>query len=308
MKPHDFVRCFWILFLYTSIHSCQQTAARNQPTTTVNHKAYKTIVPLLNAYAHNDYWQKRPLHDALENGYTHIEVDIFKVADEFVVAHLIPFFRQGKTLENMYLQPLYDRIQKNKGFVYPGYSQPITLMVDIKLNGESTYRALKRLLKRYKSVLTSYENGVLVERQITVVLSGSKPFQQLPKEKVRYAFIDEDLKKIQTSKYNNKVCPIASCKFSSLIQVNEDGSLALSEKQKLMQFVIIAHQQGKKVRLWATPEKEILWNELLECGVDLINTDRLVSLKTFLVNRTQTEKVPVVSIHHSSPTVLADRK
>jgi hypothetical protein len=308
MKPYDLVRCFWIFFLYASLHSCQQIAARNQPSPSSSNESDKIVVPLMNAYAHNDYWQKRPLYDALENGYTHIEVDIFKVADEFVVAHLIPFFRQGKTLENMYLQPLYERIQKNKGFVYPGHSQPITLMVDIKLNGESTYRSLKRLLRRYRSVLTSYENGVLYERQITVVLSGSKPFQQLPDEKIRYAFIDEDLKKIQTSKYGNTICPIASCKFSSLIQVNEDGSLAVSEQQKLKQIVTIAHQQGKKVRLWATPEKEILWKELLECGVDLINTDRLVSLKTFLVNRTQAEKMPVVSVHHSSPTVLADRK
>jgi hypothetical protein len=308
MKPYDIVRCFWILSLYVSIHSCQQIAARNQSPQTSATPTNNIIVPLANAYAHNDYWQKRPLYDALENGYTHIEVDIFKVADEFVVAHLLPFFRQGKTLENMYLQPLYDRIKKNKGYVYPGYTQPITLMVDIKLNGEATYKSLKRLLKRYRSILTSYENGVLRERQITIVLSGSKPFQQLPQETVRYAFIDEDLKKIQTSTYSNDVCPIASCKFSSLIQANEDGSLAVSEKQKLTAFVMAAHEQGKKVRLWATPEKEVLWNDLLECGVDLINTDRLISLKTFLVNRTQTEKMPVVSVSHSSPTVLADRK
>lgn len=307
MKPYDLVKCFWIFLLYASIHSCQQIAARNQSSKTLSVDE-NNIIPLANAYAHNDYWQKRPLWDALDNGYTHIEVDIFKVADEFVVAHLIPFFRQGKTLESMYLQPLYERIQKNKGYVYPGYSQPITLMVDIKLNGESTYRSLKRLLKRYRSILTSYENGVLHERQVTVVLSGSKPFQQLPTEKIRYAFIDEDLKKIQSSKYTKDICPITSCKFSSLIEINDDGSLDISEKQKLTQFVTTAHQQGKKVRLWATPEKEILWNELLECGVDLINTDRLISLKTFLVNRTQTEKMPIVSIGHPSPSILADRK
>ena len=34
-------------------------------------------VPLPNAFAHNDYSHKRPLHDALANGYTNIEADVF---------------------------------------------------------------------------------------------------------------------------------------------------------------------------------------------------------------------------------------
>ncbi len=37
--------------------------------------AQKTILP--NAYAHNDFWHKRPLLDALQNGFRYIEVDIF---------------------------------------------------------------------------------------------------------------------------------------------------------------------------------------------------------------------------------------
>ena len=45
---------------------------------------------------------------------------------------------------------------------------------------------------------------------------------------------------------------------------------------------------GEKVRLWASPEKKIVWDELLKCGVDLINTDRLATLRKYLNSNTVT--------------------
>lgn len=296
------------------LFSCQQIAVQGQdsPTAPVVQAAVKSnakaLVPLGQAYAHNDYWHRRPLFDALDNGYTHIEVDIFKVGDEFVVAHLFPFFRQGKTLESLYLRPIYEHIIKNKGYIYPGYEEPITLMIDIKLSGESTYRALKRLLKKYESILTSYENGQLIKKQVTIVLSGSKPFSGIRGEQKRLAFIDEDLKKIETSKFTINTCPIASSNYRSLFNWNGDGEMPTEEKKKLLDYVNKAHEQGKKVRLWASPEKEKVWAALLECGVDLINTDELVSLKTFLLNKAKFDKMAVVSIDHASPAILANRK
>ena len=90
----------------------------------VPEKSSGNFIPLPNGYAHNDYWHKRPLLDALENGYTHIEVDIFHLGDEFIVAHLFPFFKQDKTLENLYLKPLSEHIARNKGVVYANFNQP----------------------------------------------------------------------------------------------------------------------------------------------------------------------------------------
>ena len=240
-------------------------------------------IPLPNAYAHNDYWHKHPLLDALENGYTHIEVDIFHVGNEFIVAHLFPFFRHTKTLENLYLKPLYDHINKNNGVVYANYHQPIILMIDIKLNGNSTYHALKKLLEKYRSVLTSYENGKIIQRQVTIVLSGSKPYDSVMKDETRFAFIDEDLRKISENKFKSFVCPIASCPYSSLLNWDGHDKISGEEKERLLSYVRLAHMQGKKVRLWASPEKEAVWRELLKCGVDLINTDDLIMLRKFLL-------------------------
>ena len=63
---------------------------------------------LPNAYAHNDYWHKRPLLDALENGYSYVEADIFLLNGNLVVSHILPFLKKKRTLEKLYLKPLND--------------------------------------------------------------------------------------------------------------------------------------------------------------------------------------------------------
>ena len=45
-------------------------------------------VPLPNAFAHNDYSHKRPLHEAMENGYTNMEADVFLHGLIFCLAFL----------------------------------------------------------------------------------------------------------------------------------------------------------------------------------------------------------------------------
>src|ERR1700761_1010538 len=71
--------------------------------------------PLVNGFAHNDYRHKHPLYDALDNGFTNIEADIFLEDSSLVVAHVCPFFRRGKTLEKLYFKPLYEQVMKNGG-------------------------------------------------------------------------------------------------------------------------------------------------------------------------------------------------
>ena len=56
----------------------------------------------------------------------------------------------------------------------------------------------------------------------------------------------------------------------------------------LREIVQKAHEKGRLVRFWATPDnpspaREALWRELLSVGVDLINTDDLKGLRQFLL-------------------------
>lgn len=242
-------------------------------------------IPLPNAFAHNDYFHKRPLFDALENGYTNIEADIFLADDNLIVAHINPFFRSDKTLEALYLKPLAEYIAKNNGQVYKGYDEPVILMIDIKTGADNTYSKLKTLLKKYSSILSGYNHGNVIKRAVTIVLSGHKPYKMIRAEEDRLAFIDEDLRKTSQDTTSANVYKLSSCKYSKILKWEGQGGLPDDERKRLCTYVAMAHRFGKKVRLWASPENSIVWEELLKCGVDLINTDKLVSLKRFLLSR-----------------------
>lgn len=239
--------------------------------------------PLENGFSHNDYRRKHPLLDAEQNGFTHIEADVFLFGGKLVVAHVNPFFKGKRTLENLYLQPLLEKVSQNNGRFYEGYDKPITLMIDIKTNGNRTYAALKPLLEKYRSILSSCDSGRVTTRAVTIVLSGHKPYNILKGEESRLAFIDNDLRKglIDTT---SKVFTMASCKYSKLLKWKGSGCISDREKEKLMRYVSIAHQNGERVRLWASPDNKAVWKEMLNCGVDLINTDKLVPLRNFLIS------------------------
>lgn len=239
-------------------------------------------VPIPNAFAHNDYWHKRPLYDALNNGYMHIEADIYLRNNKLIVAHVLPFFKKKKTLEQLYLKPLLETINgTNKEISCPVYS--IMLMIDIKSDADKTYVKLCQLLSKYKHILTSYENGVVTNRQVTVVITGNKPYELLKTQSARFAFIDEDLMKSRNDTVSPGLYQTASCKYSSMINWDGNGKMPEKDRSRLLKYVAIAHQYQKKVRLWASPEREEVWKALLDCGVDLINTDKLSELKNFLL-------------------------
>ncbi len=240
------------------------------------------VIVLPNAHSHNDYLQKHPLTDALNNGFASIEADVFLIKGELRVAHVHPFFRKPKTLETLYLKPLYDSIGLHKGSVYSNSKQEIILLIDIKSNASETYESLKPLLEKYKSVVSNFKNGIITAGAVTIVLTGNKPYDDIKKETMRYAFIDEDLRNMNSEK-STTVFVMASSKYSNVLKWKGKGNIPAEEKQKLTALVNQAHLQGKKVRLWASPENTVVWEELLNCGVDLINTDKLEEFKKFLI-------------------------
>lgn len=236
---------------------------------------------LSHGFAHNDYWHKRPLYDALDNGYSHIEADIYLRKGKLIVAHVLPFFKKKKTLEQLYFKPLLQSVQgRNKLLAAP--VAPITLMIDIKSDADKTYAALEQLLKKYSAILSSYDNGQITYRQVTIVITGHKPYKIIKAQNSRLAFIDEDLLKVGQDTLSTGVYQTASCKYANLITWQGEGEMPAKEKERLCSFISIAHKNEKKVRLWASPENSSVWQALLDCGVDLINTDKLVALRDFL--------------------------
>lgn len=242
---------------------------------------YPQNISLPNAYAHNDYWHKRPLYDALDMGFTHIEADIYLRDNKLVVAHVLPRLRMHKTLDSLYLKPLLACINGiGKDNHCPDF--PVTLMIDIKSDANETYLALKQLLEKYRPFLSVCKGGIFKQGKITIVLTGHKPIALLKAEKDRLAFVDEDLLQVKKDTLGQNFYQTASCRYSHILNWKGNGPIPYIEHQRLCTYVAEAHRYGKKVRLWASPENSMVWRALLDCGVDLINTDQLEKLKDFL--------------------------
>jgi len=243
--------------------------------------AQNSILP--NAYAHNDYWHKRPLLDALDNGFRYVEADVYLRNNQLVVAHILPRFKKIKTLEELYLIPLMKYVAGYENAPQQSGKNPccLTLMIDIKSGAVRTYVALALLLEKYKSILSSYQDGQLTTRNVTVVITGHRPTELISEQKSRLVFMDEDLKQAGKDSSVN-IYPIASCKYSSVLKWKGKGAISSDEVQQLKIYVAEAHKNGRKVRLWASPENKRVWSELLKCNVDLINTDKLTTLRKFL--------------------------
>lgn len=237
---------------------------------------------LPHAYAHNDYWHKRPLLDALDNGFTHLEADIYLRHSRLIVSHNPPFLRRKRTLEQLYFRPLLQRFIQDSA---NGQSSmdTIVLMIDIKSRGGRTIRALNRFLDKYKPVLSSYEDGKITLRNLTLVVTGHRSLSSLDIAGPQYLFIDADLKRFDPREERSDLYLTASCRYSGLLRWKGKGRIPPAQQQRLKALIERAHSIGAKVRLWGSPDNTPVWDFLMSCGVDLINTDKLVALRDYFV-------------------------
>ncbi len=77
--------------------------------------------------------------------------------------------------------------------------------------------------------------------------------------------------------------PWISDRWTAHFRWQGEGPIPAAERAKLQKLVQEAHQHGRLVRFWATPELVPVWRELRSAGVDLINTDKLAELQRFLL-------------------------
>ncbi|MDP6859107.1 MAG: phosphatidylinositol-specific phospholipase C/glycerophosphodiester phosphodiesterase family protein [Verrucomicrobiales bacterium] len=239
------------------------------------------VTPIRQGHAHNDYEQERPLFDALDNGFCSIEVDIFLVEGKFLVGHDKKDLRPEKTIQNLYLNPLRERIRKNRGRVYEG-GPPITLLIDVKSDGPETYSRLRTLLAKYSDILSGLDNGKWIKRAVNAVISGNRAKDMIAADVSRCAGIDGRLSDIESSVPPN-LMPLISDRWGSHFKWRGEGEFSKEERSKLQAIVKKVHQGGRRIRFWATPDTVPMWRELNEAGVDIINADNLSGLRQFLL-------------------------
>ena len=247
--------------------------------------ADQDVQPLNRAHAHNDYYHDRPLLDALSHGFCSVEADVFLVGDQLQVAHSRRELDPEKTLARLYLDPLKRRVAANGGRVFPN-GPTFTLMIDIKSSGTETYQAIHTELAKYRSMLTSIDDGKVTERAVQVVVSGNRDIETIAASQPRYVGIDGRLSDLDTEMPAH-LMPMISDNWRSHFKWRGEGKIPSSDLMKLRDAVTKSHSAGRRVRFWATPESPSVWALLNDAGVDAINTDKLAELATFLRSHTQ---------------------
>jgi hypothetical protein len=248
------------------------------------HAESAVVAPLAQAHAHNDYLHKRPLLDALDQGFTSVEADIFLVDGKLLVAHSVREQRPERTLQALYLDPLRERVKAGGGRVYPSGAAddaPFHLLIDLKSAGVPTYQALAKVLEQYADILSVVRDGKLEPKAVSVTISGDRPHELMASESLRYAGYDGRVSDLD-SDVSADFMPLVSDSWGSQFKWRGQGPLSEAERAKLVELVSKAHARGRKIRFWAAPDRSDAWRELHAAGVDLINTDDLEGLARFL--------------------------
>lgn len=238
--------------------------------------------PLLRAHAHNDYLHPRPLHDALAHGFNSVEVDVHLVGDDLLVAHDLEDVDPERTLESLYLAPLRAQVAAGEGAVHPG-APPLLLLIDIKSGAEATYARLHPLLRSYADILTITVGDLVVEGPVLAVISGNRPRTALLAAPVRFAAYDGRLSDLEeNASLPSSFMPLVSDSWSELTEWDGTGAPPPGLRTRLEELAERAHAQGRRLRIWGTPDRPDVWELLRRAGVDLINSDDLAGLSRFL--------------------------
>lgn len=239
------------------------------------------VEPLLSGHAHNDYVHARPLFEALENGFTSIEIDVYLYKGELKVSHLAVGLDKKATIQQLYLDPIKKVIEGNGGTVYKGYQTPVIFMIDFKTGSTETYLKLKEVLKNYESIITGYKgDSVIHQRAINILISGHSPIAELMKEDTSLATVDGDVFAMSNAVYD-KVITRYSSGWEKYFSWKGKGEIPFEEKQQLDFLVEKAHAKHKDIRFYHIPDKPKVWKILFDAGVDWINTDKLKEYRRY---------------------------
>ncbi|MPZ54864.1 MAG: hypothetical protein GEU79_19425 [Acidimicrobiia bacterium] len=250
-------------------------------TATTTESAPPATMGLARAHAHNDYEHERPLLDALSHGFTSVEADVWLSDGDLLVAHDNAETTPDRTLRSLYLDPLSELASQRDGVIFPEGPDTMTLLVDVKSDADPTFEALEDQLAEYENLVTTFGPHGVEIGAVTVVVSGNRSETLLEVDASLHAAYDGRLDNLDTP-VSGRV-PLISHNWTEVFSWSGTGETPTDEQDELSEIVASAHEAGRRVRFWNTPEREDLWGELVAAGVDMINTDRLAELEEFLL-------------------------
>ncbi len=222
-----------------------------------------------NIHSHNDYQQAHPFWGAHSLQAGSIEADLYLHKGELIVAHLPSEINPEHTLVKLYLMPLQQQQKMGKNY-------PFQFLIDLKTPASPTLDSLVSQLSRFPEL---FGEG----KSTKVVISGSMPTPAQFSSYPSWISFDGRFEQTYDAKTLKRV-GLFSAPFSLVSRWDGKGLFPKEDREKTVDYVNRAHQQGKKVRFWGTPDNEAVWRELMALGVDWIGTDRPQVLADYFKN------------------------
>ncbi|WP_294318632.1 alkaline phosphatase [uncultured Chryseobacterium sp.] len=226
-----------------------------------------------NAHSHNDYMQDVPFWNAYYAHFGSIEADVFLVKDQLWVAHTEKELSPDRTLDSLYLKNISRQLKLNNGHIYSEGSQKLQLLIDIKRDEKASLAALINTLKKYPEITGNPE--------IKIVITGERPKPENFKDYPDYLYFDGDLNQTYTAEQLRRI-GMFSESFTDLVKWSGKGIPRDEETEKIRKEVEKAHAQQKPMRFYGAPDFTNAWVNLINAGVDYINTDHIPDLKKFM--------------------------
>ncbi len=222
---------------------------------------------LVKAHAHNDYEHERPFYEAFSLGFGSIEVDVYAVNGQLLVAHDVKDLKASRTFQNLYLDPLVRVLESGKA---GNFHQ---LLIDSKTSADSTMPLLIKALEPYHDLIS--------KERFRVVVSGNRPaIADYVKYPTWITFDGRSNEEVPSVLASHVM--LESEAFYKFGIWSGTSPLPPALRTKLKSYVEKVHASGRVVRLWATPETLIAYQALLDLGVDYIGTDQLGALAEYL--------------------------
>ncbi|MDR1171107.1 MAG: phosphatidylinositol-specific phospholipase C/glycerophosphodiester phosphodiesterase family protein [Bacteroidales bacterium] len=226
-----------------------------------------------NAHSHNDYANRVPFWTAYNAHFESIEADIFAVDGALIVAHSKSEAKKGRTLDDLYIQPLVLRYEQNRNKPWPDYDGKLQLLIDLKTPAASTLGLLVDRLKQYPDVFDRSVNPHAVQIVITGNMPKPADFGMYP------SFIMFDGRPSTT--YSPEQLERIAL-YSAAWNMPKSKSLTAADRTKVEETIRTVHELNKKIRFWATDDTPEAWKMLMDLGVDYINTDKINELAEYL--------------------------
>ncbi len=243
-----------------------------------NQVSFAGEASLVRGHSHNDYDQRHPLHDAIDQRFYSVEADIWLRDGKILVSHMGWSFKGS--LEDLYLTPLQKLVDR-LGSVH-GDGRTFYLWVDLK-DGSAQLRAkLHQLLEKFP-MLTIFGGKGASAGAVTVILTGDEESKSkfVNEHSIRRACRDSNDLNERDSQGDDRWSWYA-LKWSDYIHWNGNGPIGASERQRLERLVALAHAKGRRLRFWDVPRNEAVWKTALEAGAEQLSTDDLSKMHSFL--------------------------